>query len=286
MNYRIITTGNALSDYIDELRRSGVGTVALDLEGEFNLHQYGEKLCLIQLYDGTDAVAVDPFGIDGAMLRRLFEEQSLLKVMYDSLSDQALVQKCYGFGIKSIFDLRPAAELLKLERKDLGSVLQYALGVTIEKKKKFQRYNWTRRPIDRDAIEYALSDVFHLLSLKDALLSRLSEAHLADEFMLANERLQDRDFLSDRTPRIFKSNQFQRLPRGAKRRFEQIYEARDGHARKLNVPPDIVLNKQQMFALATGQLTPGRLDLNRRIPNSTRSALAEQLAAIVSDERR
>lgn len=283
MKHRIITRGTELQDYLQSLEASRVDTLALDLEGEFNLHQYGEKLCLVQLFDGHDLVAVDPEGMEPADLAALFESESILKVMYDSLSDQALVQKCYGFGIKAIFDLRPAVELLPFEKRDLGSVLETTLGVHIEKKKKFQRYNWTRRPIEPEAIEYALSDVAHLLRLRDTLTDQLGKAGLLEQFMIANERVQNRDFLSDRTPRIFKSGQYQRLPRRAKTLFEKIYYLRDAHAQKLNVPPDTVIDKRQMFALATESLPPSRLDLNRRIPASVRERLLDELAVLLAE---
>jgi len=283
MKHRIITRGAELRDYLLSLEAAGVETIALDLEGEFNLHQYGEMLCLIQLFDGSDLVAVDPIAIDPPDLAALFESESLLKVMYDSLSDQALVQKCYGFGIKTILDLRPATELLPFDKKDLGSVLETTLGIRIEKKKKFQRYNWTRRPIDLEAIEYALSDVAHLLRLRDALTGQLRMAGLVEQFISANERVQDRDFLSDRTPRIFKSGQYLHLPPRAKTLFEKIYKIRDLHARNLNVPPDTVMDKRTMFGLATESLSPSRVALNRRIPNSVRTQLQKELVVLLAE---
>jgi ribonuclease D len=208
------------------------------------------------------------------------EDGNILKVMYDSLSDQALLQKEYNSHINSILDLRPASDLLQYEKKDLGSVLEKTLGIGIEKKKRFQRYNWTRRPIEEEAIEYALSDVLHLLRLKDAMLHSLLERKLMDDFLLKNLNLQNRDFGGDRKPRIFKSGEFNRLPKNGKRLFEQVYEVRDRHARDLNVPPDTVLNKLQMFALASGRAQPEDLSVNRRIPPDVRSRLIEDLRAL------
>jgi ribonuclease D len=46
---------------------------------------------------------------------------------------------------------------------DLGEML----GVSVEKK--YQRYNWMRRPIDPNAMEYALTDVKYLFELRDRL---------------------------------------------------------------------------------------------------------------------
>ena len=277
MTYRHIVNEQQAQAYFRSLRERGVETIAMDFEGEYNLHQYGEKLCLIQIFDGQELAIIDPFPFETAQIKQIMENGAIMKVMYDSLSDQALLQKTYGSRINSILDLRPATDLLEFEKRDLGSVLEATLGIRIEKKKRFQRYNWTRRPIEDDAMEYALSDVLHLLELKDAILKRLLEQGAMDAFLLRNFLIQTKDFSGDRRPRIFKSGEFLRLPKDGKRLFEQVYDVRDRHARALDVPPDVVLNKQQMFGLAAGQIAPDDLEVNRRIPAATRIQFIDDL---------
>jgi len=281
MTYRTITAAREATSYFQQLRERGVETIALDLEGEYNLHQYGEKLCLIQIYDGTDLVAVDPFGLNAEQIKLLMENDSILKVMYDSLSDQALLQKCYGSRIASIFDLRPASDLLQFERQDLGSVLEQTIGVRIEKKKKFQRYNWTRRPIEQEAVEYALSDVLHLPALKDKLISMLSERRLLDTFWLRNLKVQNRDFTTDRRPRLFKTGEFLRLSKEQKGLFERAYDVRDKHACALNLPPDMVVTKDQMFKFASGQVKAEGVATSPRVPATIRERLITELRALL-----
>ncbi|HUX12921.1 MAG TPA: ribonuclease D [Spirochaetia bacterium] len=281
MTYRVLGTASEIEEYFRELETRKVECIAFDLEGEFNLHQYGEKLCLIQIFDGRNSLIIDPFAVEPEQIRRVMEDDSVQKVIYDSLGDQALVQKTLGFKISSIIDLRPAADLLEFERKDLGSVLDAVLGVRIEKKKKFQMYNWTVRPINPEAMEYALSDVRHLLELKERLLSLLDERGLMEEFRLRNLSVQNRDFSGDRIPRIFKSGEFLRLSRDRKTLFEKVHSLRDKHARELNFPPDLVLNKEQMFQLVSGRIAPEQVRSNRRVPYSARMRFVSELKRLL-----
>ena len=68
-------------DQIAQWKSSGIISVAMDFEGEFNLHIYGEHLCLIQLFDGSSFFLADPFNLSEAVLRTFFEEKDMEKIM-------------------------------------------------------------------------------------------------------------------------------------------------------------------------------------------------------------
>ena len=172
MKYTSIESKADLQEYLARYKEKENYIMALDLEAESNLHAYGEKLCLIQIFDGTNAVIVDPLKIDDEAIRTLLDSRDILKVMYDASSDLSLLKNACGMEIKSILDLRPAVELLNYEKKDLHSVIACEQGISLEKKSKFQKHNWINRPVSKQAIEYALNDVIHLLALKEAILKK------------------------------------------------------------------------------------------------------------------
>ena len=280
MNYHMIISNKQLQAFHQQLAQRDTAVVALDIEAEFNLHVYGERLCLIQLYDGEQLAAVDPVRIDTACLKALFEDRGILKVMYDSLSDQSLLFKTIDARIHSIVDLKPAVDLLEYPKRDLGSALNLALGVAVEKKSRFQRYNWTTRPLAADAIEYALSDVAHLLALKDRLLGELTARGLIDGFLLKNLMLQNKAPDINRRPRLFRTGEFGALSPAAKTRFERIYEIRDGYARQVDLPPDMLLPKRQLFQIAAGRMEARQLEPNRRVPGHIREKLIVDIEAL------
>jgi len=279
MSSRPITGNKEFRSYIQSLTERKVSMLGLDIEGEFNLHVYGERLCLIQVYDGAESRAIDPVGVDVPLLQEFFEDRTTLKIMYDSLSDQSLLFKTMRIRVHSILDLKPAVDLLEYEKRDLGSVLGKSLGIAIEKKARFQQYNWTTRPLAEDAVEYALGDVEHLFRLKDHLLAELAEKSLLDLYLHKNLMVQSKAPDVDRKPRLFRSGQFRGLSPKAKTFFEQLYEIRDTYARELDLPPDMLIPKQQLFQLAAGSLEPAALRPNKRVPSAVRTRIIVDIEA-------
>ncbi|MFW5786453.1 MAG: 3'-5' exonuclease [bacterium] len=278
-DYTYIDTNAAFGDYLKDLKNRGVWEVALDIEGEFNLHVYGERFCLLQLFDGEREVAVDPLAVSRDLLKQLLEDRNLLKITYDCAGDRLLLAKSHGILMSSILDLRPAVELLGYPKQDLGSILEDVVGIRAESsKKRFQQYNWTRRPIDPAAIEYAVQDVRHLFALKEALLQRLAEAGRMEQYILENLKRQDREPDTTRKAGVLRSGRFKRLSRNRQREFERIYEIRDRYARELDLPPDTVLANKDIFALVTDEISLGGIRSNRRVPREKIEALKDEIA--------
>mgnify|MGYP006292668193 FL=1 len=276
-SYRYIDSDAELTAYRRSLQDRGVSVIALDIEGEFNLHVYGERFCLLQLFDGKEEVVVDPLGISTDSLKALFENRDLLKIIYDSASDRLLLAKTHGILMNSILDLRPAAELLEFPKKDLKSVLQDSLGLEEGgSKKRYQHYNWTLRPIDPGAIEYAIQDVRHLFALKDVLLEKLANNKLLDTYILENLKRQDQEPDVNRQPGILRSGRFKRLSATQQQEFQRLYDIRDRYARQLDLPPNTVVANNDLFSLVAGKLSAESLRGNRRIPDPVLRAIKEE----------
>ncbi len=265
---------------LERMRARGVQAIAMDLEGEFNLHVYGERFCLLQLFDGEEEVVVDPFTTSVQAIGKLLENPAIEKITYDSASDRLLLAKAHGIAMRSIVDLKPAVEILGLEKQDLKSVLAEMLGMRdAGSKKKFQQYNWTRRPVDPEALAYAARDVRHLFDLRDALFAKLEAAGGMDEYLEENRRRQEKEPDVDREPGLFRSNRFGRLRRDEKQEFRRLFEIRDRFARELDLPPNSVVANNDLFALATGQITPADLRGNRRLPDRALRAIRSEMEA-------
>ncbi len=65
MSYINIENRTGLRSYLKKFEDKGHHIIALDIEAENNPHAYGEKLCLIQIFDGIDSIIIDPLKIDG-----------------------------------------------------------------------------------------------------------------------------------------------------------------------------------------------------------------------------
>lgn len=237
-------------DYLKKLDEHNRKIIAVDVEAEFNLHCYGEHLCLIQLFDLENEIIIDPFKFkDSEGIKRLFEKRDLLKIMYDSSSDAALLENEYGIKIKSVLDLRPAVALLKYPKQSLAHILSEELGTVPLNKKKFQKYNWMRRPINKAAIEYAMGDVKYLFRLKEKLFDKLNNNGLLDTYILHNIMIQDGMNHKNKKAKYEKAKGYNRLDKKQQKIFKEIFTLRDAFAKKLNKPPNYVFSNANLLEL-------------------------------------
>lgn len=284
MDYIRIDDKAELRSYLQEFAESRRYIMAVDIEAESNLHAYGEKLCLIQVFDGVNQVIIDPLEMDVDAPRALFEDRAILKVMYDASSDLSLLKNTSGMEIKSILDLRPAVELLGYEKKDLHSVLAAELGISLEKKSRFQKHNWTRRPISRQAIDYALNDVAHLLALKDAIWRKLYERQLLDVFLLKNLQVQNKDYTRNPEDRYKRTRGYHNL-RGAQRTaFHRAFDVRDKHAMALDMPPHNVVGNGDLVMIAEDPRHLEDIRFSSRIGRDVADALRRELRTALSGD--
>ena len=236
--------------YLKKLDENNQKIIAVDVEAEFNLHCYGEHLCLIQIFDLVNEIIIDPFKFkDSEALKRLFEKRDLLKIMYDSLSDAALIENEYGIKIRSVLDLKPAVALLEYPKQSLANILSEELGIVPLNKKKFQKYNWMRRPINKAAIDYAMGDVKYLFRLKEKLFDKLRNNELLDTYILHNIMIQDGTNNKNKKAKYEKAKGYNRLDKNQQKIFKEIFNLRDAFAKKLNKPPNYVFNNADLLEL-------------------------------------
>jgi len=265
MNYINIENEAELRSYLKKFEDKELHIIALDIEAESNLHAYGEKLCLTQIFDGVNNIIIDPFKIDNDTLKLLFENTNILKVMYDAGSDLSLLKNTADIEIKSILDLRPAAELLNYEKKDLHSVIAFELGIFLEKKRKYQKYNWIRRPVSEHAVDYALNDVMHLLALKDIILAKLFAKKLLEPFLLKNLQIQNKDYTRDPEDKYRKINGYSRLQKDEKSVFRRVFDIRDKYAELYNIPPHNVIHKADLIVIVKDAKYIDKIRFTKRI---------------------
>ncbi len=277
MKYRELKSKREIHGYLEELKDEDVHRIALDLEGEFNLHVYGERLCLLQIYDGREPLIIDPLKAEDDAWKLILEEEKILKIMWDASSDISLLVNGYETTIRSVLDLRPAADLLDLPKKDYASVLSSMLGIETKAKKKFQRYNWMRRPIDSEALEYAVDDVLHLPALRDEILERLHAAGELEEFFHRNIIVQNRDYKRKPGQRHKKMKGYRYLKGGEKEMLRRLFNVRDSHARRIDLPPHNLIANPDLMELSRGNIRPEELRFAGRIRTEDRERVVEEL---------
>ncbi|MGO9308952.1 MAG: hypothetical protein ACLQDL_08020 [Spirochaetia bacterium] len=245
--YDLIQTDGELARLVSRLRDARVRRLAIDVEGENNLHRYGIHVALIQLFDGARGFIVDPLALPGSQgLRPLLENPPWELVWFDAGNDLLSFQHALGIRPAPILDLAVAARLLG---KLGGLQALTGQGGSSRAKDKFQRANWLRRPLSPALLDYAISDVMHLFSLADALMKELEEKGLMEAFRTKNQETQNAERTWDPYANFTRIPGFNRLSRPERRIARVLWCARELYGEAHDMPPGNVASKQDMRAI-------------------------------------
>jgi ribonuclease D len=242
--YKLVQTDDGVTSLANHLRDSGCIRAAVDIEGENNLHSYGIRVSLIQIFDGKRAFVIDVLALSSPnALASLLQGSSWLKVMYDATNDLLAFQHDLGFNPAPILDVAIAAQLLK---KPGGLSGLSPHGRSRSSKDRFQKANWMRRPLSGELLDYAVSDVLGLPDIADALLAELGQKKLMMEFLRKNWERQTAVRKWDPLANYVRIPGYHHLRPDGRRLARVVWYAREFYARQFDLSPEMVASKQLM----------------------------------------
>lgn len=148
--------------------------LAVDTEAA-SFHRYRDRIYLIQLSTRDRTAVVDPVSVtDLSALGKLLSDPSIEILFHDADYDLRILDRDYGFHAGKLFDTRVAAQLLNEPGIGLAALLEKYLGVTLDKK--YQRADWSVRPLTPEMLAYAADDTRYLPQLRDILKEKLEAA--------------------------------------------------------------------------------------------------------------
>lgn len=169
--YRIIDTAAQLQEAAAVLESEK--TVAVDLEAD-SMYHYKEKVCLIQLAAGSTVMIIDPLAIpDLSPLKPVFANPDIRKVLHGADYDVRSLYRDFHIKINHLFDTQLASRFLGATETGLDAVLTTRFGVALDKK--YQKKDWSRRPLAGEMLAYAARDVLYLIPLAEALEQELKK---------------------------------------------------------------------------------------------------------------
>jgi ribonuclease D len=148
--------------------------VAVDTEF-MRENTYYPELCLVQLADENEAAAIDPMapGLDMTpMLELICNNEDVLKVFHAGGQDIEIFYNLTGKTPHPMFDTQIAAMALgQGEQIGYSNLVDLWLGIHLDKGARFT--DWSRRPLDKRQIDYAIGDVTHLSVIFPRMLEKL-----------------------------------------------------------------------------------------------------------------
>jgi ribonuclease D len=278
MEYKPINSDEQMAGLRAHFYNSNITKIAMDFEGDFGTYSYGNKLCLIQVYDKKMFYIIDPFKISSEEMIKFFADKKIIKYMYGAGSDIKLIYDQYKIKIQSVYDLQLLVDVLDVSPKSLDMVVRNILNIDLNyDKKKYQMYNWAKRPLPKDTVEYALSDVKYLFDLHDTLRNRINAENLIDS-LIEKMIKTDYDFeLRDNMPALFKSKPYQGLSENKKVLLKAIYDIREETGKKYDIPSSQIISREDMFKLTDDINLINRLKFNRRITENIKNEIVGQI---------
>ncbi|MBL7203012.1 MAG: HRDC domain-containing protein [Desulfobacteraceae bacterium] len=169
--YVLIENDADLKKIIPELK--GEPAIGVDLEADSMFH-YQEKVCLVQISTQRLNLLIDPLSVkDLFSLAPVFADRRIRKVFHGADYDIRSLYRDFGIEVHSLFDTQIAARFLGLRETSLASLLHEKFHVSSEKK--YQKKDWSQRPLPAPMLQYGVQDTCHLLPLAGILERELME---------------------------------------------------------------------------------------------------------------
>ena len=248
--HKLISDSGKLAELVERL--SAAPFVAVDTEF-MRENSYWPDLCLIQIASTEEAAAIDPKaeGIDlKPLLDLLVANTEVLKVFHAGGQDLEIIYNLTGKTPAPLFDTQIAAMALGFgEQVGYSSLVESMLGHSLDKGARFT--DWSRRPLDKRQIDYAIADVTHLATIFPRMVEKLRKSgrgawldeemeRLADpsSFAFAPEDAWKRLKLPGRNPQLLG-------------RLKAIAAWREREARNKNLPRGRIIKDDTLGELAS-----------------------------------
>ena len=136
------------------------------------MHHFKEKVCLIQIAGSKSSYVVDPLKVkDFSKFKILMQNEDIEKIFHGSDFDIRSLDREYNIRINNLFDTEIACKFLGSKERGLAALLKKYFNVNQDKK--FQKKDWSQRPLPMEMISYSVIDVLYLIELSQILKQKL-----------------------------------------------------------------------------------------------------------------
>jgi ribonuclease D len=246
-DYMLIENVADLYKIVVELQKES--EIGVDLEADSMFH-YPEKVCLLQISTHALNIVIDPLSVEGlSPLAPIFADARIRKIFHGADYDIRSLYRDFGIKLHSLFDTQIAARFLGIRETGLASLLKKKFYILSDKR--YQKKDWSQRPLSAAMLQYAVQDICHLIPLAGILERELMEKGLL--FCVEEEC----EMLSNVRPNVSKNRPFFLNFKGAARFdprslavLEKILCFRDQVARRRDRPHFKVLGNKQIIEIA------------------------------------
>ncbi len=242
----ILTTTEQVVEFAAGLTRHAV--IAVDLEAD-SMHHYQEKVCLLQFTAERQTLLIDPLaGADLSALRPVMADPQIRKIFHAADYDIRCLARDFAIEISGLFDTMICCQFIGEERFGLADILGKYFGLELDKK--YQRADWTRRPLSPEMIRYAAGDTECLQQLVEILEEKVKALGrhdwVAEEFSL----LEKARFAELAGPLCLRFKGAGKLTGRQLGILEELLQWRDQEAKRRDLPHFKVMGNKTLLQLS------------------------------------
>ncbi len=237
--------------------------IGVDLEAD-SMYHYFEKICLLQIATESASYVLDPLALrDLSALHPVFSNPRIRKVFHGADYDIRSLYRDFRLEVENLFDTQLACQFLGLRESGLEALLRSRFHVELNKK--YQRADWSRRPLSPEMVEYAAMDARYLIPLARMLERELEEKgrlSWVEEECLFLSKVRFTPPSDD--PLYLKVKGAFLLDPRSLAVLEALLEFREAQAQQSDLPPFKVLRNEALLELAMKKpLRPEELETGK-----------------------
>ena len=247
----MIQTRPQLERYLKTI--NGDSRIAIDTEFK-RVNTYYPKLCLVQIATSHFAECIDVLSIND--LEPLFEKLYHSKTKWVVHSARQDIEALYHLSKRipsSLFDTQIAASLLnyplQISYQALTAILQ-----DVHLDKSHTRYDWTKRPLPKEVVEYALDDVRYLLPNFEKLKHELTISKKIQWLEEETRFLLDQELYEPSIEQIcYKTKGLSQLGEKFQDKAIKLAAWRENNAQQKNKPRKWIMSDEKLLDYACGK---------------------------------
>jgi ribonuclease D len=243
--FELVADDAGLRDVVSALRTQP----AYALDTEFHREKtYFPRVALIQIAWADDLVLIDPLAVDLAPLAEVIDQDSTA-VLHAADQDLEVLDLVCHTTPRNLFDTQIAAGFVGMATPSLAALYERELGLRVPKADRLT--DWLRRPLTAEQLQYAASDVAHLLEVHERLTGKLDERGRLQWALDECEQLRRRQRGSREPADAWRRIKEARSLRGQARTVAQAVAAwRERRAAELDLPVRYVMPDLAVVSIA------------------------------------
>jgi ribonuclease D len=246
----LIKTAAQLSQYLDHIEDETL--LAIDTEFR-RVDSYFPELCLIQIATNDKLECIDVLTLDN--LEPLFVKLYDKKTKWIVHSARQDIEALFYLSSRipsAIFDTQIAASFLNYPLQiSYQSLTESLQNVRLEKK--FTRFDWKKRPLPTDVLQYAIDDVRYLIPIFNELSNELIKQNKLDWAEEECSFLINKETYSPNLKQIIKKTKgISTISSRHKNLAVNLILWRESIAQKKNKPRKWIISDENLIDYATG----------------------------------